>query len=100
VPAEYARAVTVLAVPEMFESGVTAIGIDFVRGDHVVLRPDHLEETVTVRVPLRDVVLREVQDSHYRYVQTVMRGSEQIRTEKEDTVDLLVPDLGGGAPEG
>ena len=70
-----------------------AIGIDFKNGDHVVLKRDALEAKATVRVPVSDLVLRNVQDSAYAYTMLLVYKTRQVRVEKTDTLGILFPEV-------
>lgn len=95
VAAQYTREIHVITVAEWFAptTNVMAVAIDFVNGDHVVLKSDHLEAKASVSVPVSDLILRKVQDSQYSYTQIVIRSNGQTRSRKTDTLDVLPLEL-------
>ena len=95
VPAEYQRVISVMSFAEWFapDTELMAIGVDFKNGDHVVLKRDALEAKASVRVPVSDLVLRNVQESAYTYTLLLVYKTKQVRLEKTDTLDILFPEL-------
>jgi hypothetical protein len=95
LPAEYQRVISVMSFAEWFapDTELMAIGIYFKNGDHVVLKRDALEAKATVRVPVSDLVLRNVQDSAYAYTMLLVYKTRQVRLEKTDTLDILFPEV-------
>jgi hypothetical protein len=59
----------------------------------VVLKRDALEAKASVRVPVSDLVLRNVQESAYAYTLLLIYKTRQVRLEKTDTLDILFPEL-------
>jgi hypothetical protein len=104
-PADYARAVTVQAVPGMFdgpadhpEDKTLAILVQFESGATVQLTPDKPEATTSLRQPLADVVLRRGGVPTYRYRCQVVRRSGRIADQawRSDSFDILIPGLPAG----
>ena len=95
VPAEYQRSISVMAFAEWFapDTELLAIAVDFKNGDHAVLKRETLEAKANVRVPVSDLVLRNVQESSYAYTLLMVYKTKQVRIEKTDTLDILIPEL-------
>lgn len=44
-------------------------------------------------MPVSDLVLRNVQESSYTYTLLLVYKTRQVRIEKTDTLDILIPEL-------
>lgn len=101
VPAQYVKSIEVKTFKEMFNASashpqnpIISILVDFERSDTVELTASQLNATAKLTLPIKDLVLREVDAGVYRYKLEVIRQSgKQTYDWRETTMEILYPDV-------
>lgn len=101
VPAQYVKSIEVKTFKELFNSPplrpqdqIISILVDFERSDTVELTAQKLNVTAKLTLPIKDLVVRQVDAGVYRYKLEVIRHSrKQTYDWQETTMEILYPDV-------
>lgn len=102
VPAEYKRKIRISALPDWFEASavqsdtqIRVILVEFEKGGTVQLDPGNLSAEAEIRLPLKDMILHNLDEGAYRYKVTLIlqKGRKKHQNWVTETIEILFPEL-------